>query len=112
MASSTEVPRAVISFLREHVDHIVKLKFLLLMHSAPSGTSNVAFMAHDLDVPKAQVRDMANELVSDGLMRVIGDQLELALSIDERLALSDLASWYTRDRTAVLEVLRVLGRAS
>jgi hypothetical protein len=69
-------------------------------------------MSRLLDVPKGQVRDMANELVDQGVMRVSADQLELALSIESRLALSDLASWYTRDRGAVLAALRALGRGT
>ncbi len=101
------LPRSVVSFVRAHVDHVVKLQFLLVMHSAPNGTTSMRAMAQTLDVPKAQVRDMANELVDEGLLRISAEQLELApRTIDERLALSDLADSYARDRDAVLELVQ------
>lgn len=106
-------PRGVVSFLREHVDHVVKLRFLLVLHGAPSGMSSVPIAARALEVPKSQVRDMANELANDGLLRISADQLELApRSIEDRLAIADLATWYAQDRAVILEVLRVLGRHS
>lgn len=109
MSSIAPLPRSVISFLRAHVDHVVKLRFLLLLHAAPSGTSTVKVMALALDVSKSQVRDMANELVDDGLLRVAADKLELApTSIDDRLALAELAEAYARDRRSVLELLAVI----
>jgi DNA-binding IclR family transcriptional regulator len=109
----TPLPRSVVAFLHAHVDHVVKLKFLLVLHGAPGANLSFQRAARDLDVPKAQVRDMANELADDGLVRVSLDRLELSpSSIDDRLAISDLASWYARDRTLVLDVLRAMGRAS
>ena len=109
MSSVAPLPRAVISFLRAHVDHVVKLRFLLAMHSAPNGTATVKAIAQALDVPKAQVRDMASELVDEGLLRMAAEQLELApASIEERLALAELADSYARNRGAVLEVLHAL----
>ncbi len=109
MVTSMPLPRSVIAFVREHVDHVVKLQFLLTMHSAPNGTTSMRAMAHTLDVPKSQVRDMANELVDEGLLRISAEQLELApTTIDDRLALADLADSYARDRESVLELLRML----
>jgi DNA-binding IclR family transcriptional regulator len=109
---STKLPMSVIAFLRTHVDHIVKLKFLVTLHCAPGGATSVSLVARALDVPKSQVRDMAAELADDNLVRVSTDHLELApTSIDDRLAIADLASWYERDRGLVLDVLRALGRA-
>jgi DNA-binding IclR family transcriptional regulator len=111
MSTPADLPRAVVTFLRTHVDHVVKLKFLVAMHSAPSGTTTISFVARSLDVPKAQVRDMANELAEEGLLRVSSEQLELAPhSIDERLALAELADWYVRNRSAVLDAMHALGR--
>ena len=105
------LPRSVIAFLRSHIDHVVKLKFLVLLHGAPSGTLSVGIAARTLDVPRRQVRDMANELADDQLVRVSTDQLELAPSaIEDRLAIADLAHWYAHDRTVVFDVLRALGR--
>jgi DNA-binding IclR family transcriptional regulator len=115
MPSINPVPRSVVLFMRAHVDHVVKLQFLLMLHAAPNGTATVRAMALALGVPKAQVRDMANELVDDGLLRVSADELELApASIDDRLAVADLAETYARDRSAVLELLAAMvgGRRS
>ena len=106
-----KLPISVIAFMRAHVDHVVKLKFLVTLHSAPGGTTSVALVARVLDVPKSQVRDMANELADGNLVRVSTEYLELApASIADRLAIADLASWYARDRNIVLDVLRTLGR--
>jgi hypothetical protein len=101
----------VISFLREHVDHVVKLRFLLALHRAPSRVTTTGIMARAIDVPKSQVRDMANELVDGGIVRVSADHIELApMSIGDRLALADLVDCYERDRAAILDALRALGR--
>jgi hypothetical protein len=110
---STKLPMSVIAFLRAHVDHVVKLRFLVTLHGAPGGTTSVALLARALDVPKSQVRDMASELADDNLVRVSTDYLELTPpSIADRLAIADLASWYARDRSAIYDVLRALGRAA
>ncbi len=107
------LPRNVIAFVHDHVDHEVKLDFILNLHRAPGGSSSVAFVARELDIPKSQVRDMANELVEAGLARVSKDRLELApASIDDRLAIAELASCSVRARSIVLDLLRALGRAS
>jgi len=111
-APTTQLPRSVIAFLRTHVDHVIKLRFLLALHGAPGGIISIHVAARELDLPKAQVRDMANELAEDGLVRVSPDAIELVPSIDDRLAIADLASWYARDRSLVLDVLRAMGRAS
>ena len=109
MSSVAPLPRSVILFLRAHVDHPVKLRFLLMLHAAPNGTATLKAMALALDVPKSQVRDMANELVDDGLLRVAADKVELApTTIDDRLALAELAEAYARDRRAVLELLAAM----
>jgi hypothetical protein len=94
------------------VDHVVKLKFLLAMHSAQNGTSTVALLSRALEVSKGQVRDMANELIDERLLRRADDELELTLNIEERMALANLASLYTRDRGAVLQLLQALGRGA
>jgi hypothetical protein len=105
------LPPSAIGFLRAHVDHIVKLRFLLLLHEAPSSTISVGIGARSLDVPRRQVRDMAHELADDGIVRVSNDEIELApSSIEDRLSIAEIASWYARDRGVVLEVLRGLGR--
>jgi hypothetical protein len=103
------LPKHVISFLVAHVDHRVKLDFVLLLHRVSATPLSIA--ASKLDLPKAQVRDMADELAREGLVRIDGDRLELApLTIDDRLAILDLATWYTLDRGRILDVLRTLGR--
>jgi hypothetical protein len=74
--------------------------------------TTVGLMARAINVPKSQVRDMANELVAEGLALVSADHIELApATIDERLALSDLVDCYGRDRAVVIAALRALGRA-
>jgi DNA-binding IclR family transcriptional regulator len=112
MSSPADLPRAVVSFLRDHVDHVVKLRFLLAMHAAPTGVVTMGSIAAALELPTSQVRDMVTELVEKGLLRVSSDQVQLSLSIDDRLALADLAEWYSTDRGAVVEALRALGRGS
>lgn len=112
MSTSVPLPRSVISFVRVHVDHVVKLQFLLGVHSAPNGTTSISAIARILDVPKAQVRDMANELAGEGVLRVSAERVELTpRTIDERLALADLADAYARNREAVLDLLKMLRRA-
>lgn len=97
--------------MRAHVDHVVKLRFILFLHGAPSGATSINIAARSLDLPKSQIRDMANELAAEHLVQVAENQLELAPpSIDDRLAIADLASWYARDRALVFDVLRELGR--
>ncbi len=109
--STTQLSRSAVTFVREHVDHVVKLQFLLGIHGAPDYASDVSSMARLLDVPKAQVRDMANELVGEGLLRVESDSLALTpRTVDDWVALSDLHSLYRRNQGAVLELLRVLQR--
>ena len=67
--------------------------------------------ARTLDIPKSQIRGMANELADDGLVRVSAEFLELApASIDDRLAIADLAVWCAHDPALILDVLRALGR--
>jgi DNA-binding IclR family transcriptional regulator len=108
-----QVPKSVIGFLRDHVDHIEKLRLVLALHRAVGGTLSVQNAARELDIPKSQIRDMANELAQDGLVRISVDQLELApTSIEDRLAIADLADWYAHERKSVLDVLRAWGRAS
>jgi len=112
MSTPADLPRVVIGFLRAHVDHVVKLRLLLALHSAPSGTMTVGLLARAIDVPRSQIRDMANELVEEGLVRISGEQIELApASIADRLAISELADCYAQMRSAVIDALRALGRA-
>lgn len=109
--SSARLPTHIVAFLHRHVDHVVKLEFLLAVHAAPSSATSLGRVARVLDVPRGQVRDMAHELASVGLMAVSVDEVRLASSsVDQRIALSDLASWYARERTLVLDVLRDFGR--
>lgn len=110
---SGHVSRSVVAFLNRHVDHVVKLEFLLAVYGAPSATTTVPTAARQLDIPRGQVRAMADELAQDGVLRVSSDRIELApTSVETRCAISDLASAYHRDRQVVLDVLRALGRAS
>ena len=107
----SNLPPSVVAFLRAHVDHVVKLRLLVTLHNAPRATSSISFVARALHVTRSQVRDMANELADDGLVRISMDDVELApTSSDDRLAIADLTTWYERDRAQVLDVLRVLGR--
>lgn len=109
----SNVSKHVVAFLNDHVDHVVKLELLLAVHAAPSATTTIPTAARLLDVSRSQVRAMADELEEKGVLRVTSDRIELApASIDVRLAVSDLASIYHRDREGVLDVLRSLGRVS
>ncbi|GEM_PF-5056663 len=110
---SGQVSRNVVAFLNKHVDHVVKLEFLLAVHAAPSATTTVPMAARQLDIPRGQVRTMADELAQDGVLRISSDRIELApSSVETRWAISDLASIYGRDRQLVLDVLKSLGRTS
>jgi DNA-binding IclR family transcriptional regulator len=112
-APSPQLSKSVIGFLRSYVDHIEKLKLLLVLHRAAQGTISVHVAARQLDLTRRQVRDMADELADDGLVRVSGNELELApTSIDDRLAIADLATSYDQHRHLLLDTLRELGRAS
>jgi DNA-binding IclR family transcriptional regulator len=109
----SNVTQNVVAFLNDHVDHVVKLEFLLAVHAAPCAATTIPTAARLLDIPRSQVRAMAGELAEGGVLRVSSDRIELApASVDVRLAVSDLASIYHRDRQAVLDVLRALGRSS
>ena len=106
-----ELPRSLISFIRNHVDHVGKLRLLLLLHGSPTGQTTFTALARLLDISRAQARDMANELASDDLVRVSEHVVEFTPSlIDDRLAVAELAHWYARDPTCVHELLRALGR--
>ena len=110
MATPADLPRAVTAFLKTHVGDMVQLKFLLTMHSAPGATMSISMMSRALDVPATRGRELAADAMRRGLVRVTGDQIELApTTIDDRLALADLAYWYGRDRTVILDALRALG---
>jgi hypothetical protein len=112
MSTPADLPRNVVTFLRTHVDHSIKLRFLLALHSAPSGATSLSLFARAVDVPKNQIRDMAHELAADVLVRVSHEQIELApMAIEDRLAIADLVDWYRRDRDTVMGALRALGRA-
>jgi hypothetical protein len=112
MPTSAHLPSSVIAFLNQHVDHIVKLEFLLTVHGAPSSTTTVPLAARQLDVSKSQIRAMADELADEGLLRVSSDRLELApINVEDRRAISHLAFSYQRDRELVLQVLKVMGRS-
>jgi DNA-binding GntR family transcriptional regulator len=109
MQTESHIPRSVIAFLRDHVDHAVKLRLLVLLHAAPDATSRVPSLASILDASRAQVRDMANELAADGLVRVSGDEVQLApASIDQRLAIAEVARSYASNRPALLSLLEVI----
>jgi hypothetical protein len=97
------------SFLVAHIDHRTKLDFILLMHRQASAP--LWIVASELGIPKPQVREMADELVLAGILRITGDKLELAPQSPEiRLAIVDLVTWYAIDRARVFHVLRSLGR--
>ena len=111
MSSPELLPTSVVAFLSEHVDHVVKLEFLLAVHAAPGSTTTIPLAARQLDVSRSQVRAMADELADEGLLRVSSDCLVLAPSrIEDRCAISDLATTYHRRRDLVLQVLTTLGR--
>ena len=112
LANPVQLPRALVSFIRTHVDHLGKLQFLLLLHGSPTGQTSIMAVARILDISRAQARDMANELATDELVRVASDHIVefVPSSIDDRLAVAELAHWYARDRTCVHELLRALGR--
>lgn len=107
---SPQLPRNVLDFLVAHVDHRVKLELILLLQRA-SGATPVWIVASELELSKAQVRGMADELAHDGVVRFAGDRIELApLSLETRLAILDLAIWCSIDRARVYHLLRSLGR--
>lgn len=111
MPSAAHLPRSVVAFLSQHVDHVIKLELLLTVHAAPGSITTVPLAARQLDVSKSQIRAMADELADEGLLRVSSDRLELApTKVEDRWAISDLASSYQRDRDLVLHVLEALGR--
>jgi hypothetical protein len=111
LSSSDRLPRRVAAFVRTYVDHVVKLQFILMLNEAPNSTLSVAVVAQLLDIPKAQARDMAHELVVAGLARISSDLLELSpISINDRLAIADLAGWYAKEPGLILDALRRLGR--
>jgi hypothetical protein len=100
------------SFVVAHVDHRLKLDLILLLHRRP-GSIPVWIVASDLELTKAQVREMATQLARDGIVQLAGDKLELAPNSPElRLTIVDLATWCTIDRARVLHVLRMLGRST
>lgn len=110
--SSEFLPRSVIAFLNQHVDHVVKLELLLAVHAAPGSTTTIPIAARQLDVSKSQVRAMADELADEGLLRVSSNCLVLAPTrVEDRWAITDLAITYHRRRDLVLQVLRTLGRS-
>jgi hypothetical protein len=105
------IPRSVVAFLNEHVDHVVKLEFLLVVHAAPQSTTTVPDAARSLDVSRQQIRAMAEELATEGILRVSANFIELApRELEDRWAIADLAHTYRGNREVVLEVLRGLGR--
>ncbi|MBL9017069.1 MAG: hypothetical protein JNL83_22980 [Myxococcales bacterium] len=109
MSHLTHIPKSVIDFVQTYVDDVVELRLLVTLHGAPDGTQTVQRIALDLDLPAAQVRDAADDLVGDGLIRASSDQLQLApSSISDRLALADLAGLYAADRAAVLGLLAAI----
>jgi hypothetical protein len=111
MSTNQPGPRSALAFIREHVDHAVKLRFIILLHESPSATISVETAARTLRIPNDRIREMGKELAAERLVRVTTDTLELApASIDDRLAIADLAEWFARDRTGVLDALRSLGR--
>lgn len=111
--SNTFLPKHVISFIREHVDGVPALELLVAVHRGPSNSTTVPQAAQLLDVSRGQVRDTVNTLAARGLLSVSSDEVKLSVpGIDERLAIADLASLYSRDRELVLDVLRVFGRTA
>jgi hypothetical protein len=106
--TALQLPRNVIAFLCAHIDHVVKLKLVLYLHQNLGRGPSMATTSHVLGVSASQVRDMANELAADGLLRVSDDQLELVPTIDDRLTLADLAAWYAIDSRLVIDILRAI----
>ncbi len=108
--TSPQLPRNVLDFLVAHIDHRVKLDFVLFLHRANAVTP-VWIAASELELSKAQVRNMADELARDGILRFVADNIELApRSVETRLAILDLSTWCQLDRTRVHHLLASLGR--
>jgi hypothetical protein len=112
MSVPEPLPASVVGFLRTYVGSLEKLMLLLLVHRAPSGTVSVPIAARLVNIPVSQARCIAGELAERGLLRVTTkEQIELgAPRIEDRMALSDLAFWYMRDRALVLDALLALAR--
>lgn len=96
------------------MDSFEKLQLLLLLHNAPGGITSVPVAARLIDVSMSQVRRLATDLAEGGLVRHSKtDLIELAIgSIEERLALADLAQSYVKDRGVVLGRLAALKRST
>jgi hypothetical protein len=107
MANLDPIPRSVIAFARTHVRHAPCARLLLLLHNAPGGGTSLTTVARTIDVPLERLRELAMALADAGFVRIINnDRVELApLSIERRLAIADLATWYARDREGVLALL-------
>lgn len=112
--SSRQLPSSVVGFLRAYVDSLEKLMLLLLVHRAPSGTVSVPIAARLVNIPVSQARSIAGQLAEHGLVRVSRpESIELTVpSIDDRLALADLAVWYEQRRAIVLDALVAIGRSA
>lgn len=105
------LPNHLVAFLAAHIDHRVKLDLLLFLQRV--GTTPVWIAATELSVSKDQIRDMGRELARAGILRVEGDRLEVApRTVEDRLAILDLVTWYTLDRTRIFQILRTLGRGA
>ncbi len=100
--------------MRNYVDSLEKLMLLLLVHRAPSGTMSMVIAARLVNIPVSQARSIVGELAARGLVRITQpEQVELTVpSIEDRLALADLALWYEQNRAVVLDALVVLGRSA
>ena len=114
MSLSARLPLSVVGFLRTYVDSLEKLMLLLVVHRAPSGGVSVPVAARLVDVSILHARSLAAELADRGLVRVSkAEQIELTVpTIEDRLALADLAVWYMQDRALVLDALVALRRSA
>ena len=109
MPTPADLPKSVTTFLKAYVADAGHLRFLLAMHSAPGGTTSLSLLARALDLAKNDVRELASAASGHGLIRMSSERLELSpTSIADRLALAELAQWYGRARTVVLDALHAL----
>ncbi len=115
MTVPERLPASVVGFMKTYIDSLEMLMLLLLVHRAPSGTISVPIAARLVDIPIAETRAIARALADRALVRLSSqpELIELTLpSIDDRLALADLASCYEENRAVVLDALVAIVRTT
>lgn len=104
---SPDLSSDVIAFMRDHADDILKVRFILVLHAAPGGVLSVGDMGYRLDIAKKAVRTVAQGFLDRGIVALRHNTLELTASIQDRLAISELSTCYSRDVARVKSLLRV-----